>query len=54
LLPGTVGKAFREFVQVVITEKWREMLKAPSLTKQILRAPMSIFSMIQRRRKTPD
>jgi hypothetical protein len=52
LLPATVGKAFREFVQTVVTEKWREMSKAPSLTKRILRAPISILSMMMRRRKS--
>lgn len=49
LLPARFGKAFREFVQIDVTEQWLRSSKRPSLAQRMLRAPLSMFDRISRR-----
>jgi hypothetical protein len=50
LLPAKISRAFREFVQEEVTEKWQEFSRAPSFIRKMLKAPIQAFSALGRRR----
>jgi hypothetical protein len=51
LLPGRISRAFREFVQEEVTEKWQEVSKEPSFVRKMLRAPAQALGALGRRNR---